>query len=132
VASGAAAVARTVTSSRVARFGTKVGGKVAGVGAVLSGGKIIYEGVTGTYNAHTFVDGGMLAVTLTGIGVTALAVAVAAGVSAPVWVPVAGAVIMIYGIADYAFDVNGQLDQAVGRDSEYKQVWRDLGMGREK
>jgi hypothetical protein len=58
--------------------------------------------------------------------------AVAAGVSAPVWVPVAGAVIMVYGVADYMFDVNGKIDQAIGRDSEYKQVWRELGMGREQ
>lgn len=119
VASGAATVARSITSSRLARFSGRFGGKIGGVGAALSGGKIIYEVSTDNWNAHTFIDSGMLAVTLYGMGVTA--VAVAAGATAPVWVPIAGAVIMVYGILDYAFDVNGKIDQAIGRESKKKK-----------
>lgn len=47
----------------------------------------------------------MLAVTVVGIGVTILARG-----TAPVWVPIAGAVIMIYGVADYFFDVGGDAE----------------------
>ncbi|WP_022822332.1 hypothetical protein [Hymenobacter norwichensis] len=119
VASGAATVARGVTSSRLARFSSRFGGKIGGVGAALSASKIAYELSTDNYNAHTAIDGGMLVVTLVGIGVTASAVA--AGVTAPAWVPIAGAVIMVYGILDYAFDVNGKIDQAVGREDKKKK-----------
>jgi len=123
VASSAATVARSVTNARVARFGSKFGSKIGAAGSVLSIGQILYEGASGTYDAHTFVDGGMLAVTITGLLVTA-------GASAPVWVPIAGAVILVYGVLDYAFDLGGDLDKAVGRDSQLKEVWEYFGMGR--
>jgi hypothetical protein len=115
VASSTARVVRNVTNARLARFGSKFGCKIAGVGSALTFGKIVYEGTTGTWDAHTFVDGGMLAVTITGLLVTAGAVA--AGATAPVWVPIAGAVILVYGVLDYAFDLGGGLDKAIGRNS---------------
>lgn len=119
VASGAARVARTLTSSRLARFSSRFGGKIGAAGMALTGGKIFYEITTDNWDAHTVVDGGMLMVTATGLLVTAGAVA--AGATAPVWVPIAGAVILIYGIADYAFDVGGKIDGAVGRKSK---MWK--------
>ncbi|HLK97685.1 MAG TPA: hypothetical protein VK364_07955 [Hymenobacter sp.] len=125
VASRAAAVARTVTNPHVARFGSKFGTKIGYVGMGLSAAKIGYEYKTNNYDAHTFVDGGMLLVTAGGIIATVIA-----GGTAPVWVPIAGAVILVYGVFDYAFDLNGSLDKAVGRDSQFKDVWKDMGMGR--
>jgi hypothetical protein len=119
VASGAATVARAMTNSRVAQFSSKFGGKITGVGAALSGSKIAYELSTDNYNVHTAIDGGMLIVTLVGIGVAASSVA--AGVTAPVWVPIAGGVIMVYGILDYAFDVNDRIDQVIGREDKKKK-----------
>ena len=126
VASGAAGVLRGMTNAKLAQFGSKFGGKIAGVGTVLSFGKVVYEYNTSTYNAHTFVDVGMLTITITGMLVTAGM----AGATAPVWVPIAGAVILVYGIADYAFDLSGGVDQAIGRDSPFKGAWEKLNMGR--
>ncbi|UOG74201.1 hypothetical protein MTX78_19020 [Hymenobacter tibetensis] len=92
------------------KFGTKLG--YAGVG--LSGAKIIYEVSNDKWNAHTIVDGGILAVTVTGMLVT-----IAAAGTAPVWVPIAGAVILIYGLADYSFDLGGKLDESFGRRTNF-------------
>jgi len=38
--------------------------------------------------------------------------------TAPVWVPISGAVILVYGIADYGFDLGGQ-----HRQSAYREYW---------
>ena len=67
----------------------------------------------------------MLAVTITGTIVPLFA----AG-TAPAWVPVAGTVILVYGLLDYAFDVGSSVDAAVGRDSRLKGMWQEHGMGR--
>ena len=67
----------------------------------------------------------MLAVTITG----AIVPLFAAG-TAPAWVPVAGAVILVYGLLDYGFDVGSSVDAAVGRDSQFRSTWEEFGMGR--
>jgi hypothetical protein len=118
-------VARNVTNARLARFGSKFGSKIGAVGMGLSAAKIGYEVKTNTYNMHTFVDGGMLLVAVGGITATVIA-----GGTAPVWVPIAGVGILVYGVLDYAFDLGGSLDDAVGRDSQFKGAWENLGMGR--
>ena len=46
------------------------------------------------------------------------------------WVPVAGAVVLVYGLLDYGFDVGSSVDAAVGRDSRLKSMWQEHGMGR--
>ncbi|MCF6349480.1 MAG: hypothetical protein L3J23_00415 [Flavobacteriaceae bacterium] len=80
--------------------------KVLGpVGNILSGGTIGYEVISGTWDAHTVVDGGALLV----VG------AVALGFGAPVLV----VGVAIYGILDYAFDISGAIDANFGRDSGF-------------
>ena len=125
VSSGTASVLRSITSSRLAKSSGKLMNKLEGVGIGLSIAKITYEVKTSSYDAHTFVDGGMVVVSIAGIGLTVLA----AG-TAPAWVPVAGAVILVYGLLDYAFDVGSSVDAAVGRDSRLKSMWQEHGMGR--
>lgn len=99
-----------------AKFSSKFGTKLGYGGMGLAAAKITYEASTDKWNAHTFVDGGMLLVTVAGVVATILA-----GGTAPIWVPIAGAVILIYGLADYAFDLGGQLDQSVGR---HTALWK--------
>ena len=110
LASGAARAVRTVAPAKLARLGGKFG-KVAGpVGLGLTFINITIEANTNTWDAHTFVDGAMLVVTAAGL--------VLAGVAASPALAVVGAVIVVYGILDYAFDIGEKvIDPAIGRKS---------------
>lgn len=88
-------------SGGVGKFATKAG--VAG--SILTGGVILYEATTDNWDAHTFVNAGLL------VG----------GVAATVFgAPVVLTGIALYGIADYTFDLSGKIDATVGRNSN---IW---------
>lgn len=74
------------------------------LGNALTAGTIGYEVLTDTWDAHTVVNGCILAVGI---------IAVSAG-SAPIVVGIA-----IYGLLDLVFDVSGGIDDVFGRDSNF-------------
>lgn len=75
------------------------------VRSILTGGVIIYEGLTDNWDAHTFVNVSFL------VGGTT-----ATMVGAPV--VVAG--IALYGIGDYIFDFSEKINSTVGRKTS---IW---------
>ena len=62
----------------------------------------IYEFTTGTWDAHTFVNGALLVVGIAAVSFGAI----------PIVTGVA-----IYGLLDLVFDVGGGIDSLIGRDS---------------
>ncbi len=62
----------------------------------------IYEFATGTWDAHTFVNTGVLIIGITAASFSAIPI-------------VTG--IAIYGLLDLVFDVGGGIDSLIGRDS---------------
>ena len=62
----------------------------------------IYEFATGTWDAHTFVNGGLLVIGF--IAAPLGAVPIVTGIA-------------IYGLLDFVFDVGGGIDSLIGRDS---------------
>ena len=111
LASRSAAVVRGVAPGR--RLGSLLGdaGKIAGpVGMVLTSMSIGMELKNNTWDAHTVINGVLLVVTAAGL--------VLAGTAAAPVLAAAGAVIAIYGVLDFAFDLSGQvIDPAIGRKS---------------
>ena len=85
--------------------------KVLGVaGTALTAGNILYEFSSDNWDAHTIVNTGTLVLTgiaTFGVGVPAIAAAA----------PFILGGIALYGLADYAFDLSGQIDKSVGRKS---------------
>jgi RHS repeat-associated protein len=90
---------------RLAKNTSKIVGSTKGtaIGVLLSGGVAVYEVTTDTWNAHTVVNVGLVAGTI---------VATIGGA------PLVLTGIAVYGVLDYAFDIGGKIDKAVGRDSE--------------
>jgi RHS repeat-associated protein len=82
-------------------------GKLGPAGTLLTVGVIGYEVGTGTWDAHTVVNGTLLIAT--GVATFFAAPAVLAGIVA-------------YGIADYAFDISGAIDANFGRNSG---LWKE-------
>ncbi|HEX8548336.1 MAG TPA: hypothetical protein VF691_15350 [Cytophagaceae bacterium] len=78
----------------------KVVSKLGPVGMGLSGGVIVYELGSDTWNAHTFVNGAILIGT--GIATVYTAPALLTGFA-------------IYGVCDYFFDISGVIDHNFGR-----------------
>lgn len=110
LASRSAALVRAVAPGRAVALTSKFG-KVAGpLGMGLTLMNIGIEVETGAWDAHTVVNGVLLVVTAAGL--------VLAGTAAAPVLAVAGAVIAVYGILDYSFDI-GQtyIDPAIGRKS---------------
>ena len=58
-----------------------------------------------------------------------MGILLAAG-TAPVWIPAAGAVILIYGAGHFSYELGDQLGNSVGRSSQFKEVWEKMGMSR--
>lgn len=86
--------------------------KVLGVaGTALTAGNIVYEVASDNWDAHTVVNTGLLAATAIATFATAPAIVAAA--------PFILTGIAIYGIADYAFDISGAIDQNFGRKSNF-------------
>lgn len=92
---------------KIARRGSKLFKKMRPAGTVLSIGTIGYEVGTDTWDAHTFVDGGLLLAS----GAATLFLA-----SNPVgWAILTG--VAIYGVADFTFGINDAIDDKIGRNS---------------
>ena len=91
------------TTRSWARSGSKIAKRFGPWGLGLSGGMVVYEVGTDTWDAHTFVDGALIIV---GVGLL-----IFGG-----WA-VAGTVVAAYGVADYLFDLGGMWDSGVGRES---------------
>jgi hypothetical protein len=87
-------------SNNAGRFAKTLGP----VGNVVSGGVIGYEFLTGTWDAHTFVNSALLAGGLLVAGTVAAPV-VLTGIAA-------------YGVGDYFFDFSGKIDNSIGRYSK--------------
>jgi hypothetical protein len=77
--------------------------KGTAIGVLLSSGVAVYEFKTDTWDAHTILNVGLVAGTI---------VATIGGA------PLVLTGIAVYGVLDYAFDIGGKIDKAVGRDSE--------------
>ena len=84
----------------------KVVKRLGPVGNLLTGGNILAEVATNTWDAHTVIDVALLTTT------AAVATAAAAPVVAVVAVGTA-----IYGALDYAFDIGDKVDALIGRNS---------------
>lgn len=89
------------------KSGGKLVSKLGPFGTVLSAGVITYEVSTGTWDAHTVVNGALL---------------VGAGVATAFAAPAVLTGIAIYGVADYFFDISGGIDKTIGRNSG---LWGD-------
>ena len=84
----------------------KLVSKLGPVGTVLGGGVIVYEGLSGTWDAHTIVNGGLM------LGAAAATIFAAPAVLTG---------IALYGVGDYFFDFSGGIDNTIGRNSG---IWK--------
>jgi hypothetical protein len=84
----------------------KLVSKLGPVGTVLGGGVILYEGISGTWDAHTLVNTGLM---------------IGAGAATIFAAPAVLTGIALYGVGDYFFDFGGAIDRNVGRHSG---VWK--------
>ncbi len=94
---------------KLARKGSKFAKRMGPVGNILSSATIAYEVTTNTWDAHTIIDGGML---VTG------AVATVFKASNPVGWAILGT-IAVYGVLDATLDINGKIDNELGRNSGF-------------
>jgi RHS repeat-associated protein len=81
---------------------SKLTSKLGPIGTALSIGVIGYELTTDTWNAHTIIDGALL---------------IGAGAAVVFGAPAVLIGIGVYGVLDYAFDISGKVDKAIGRES---------------
>jgi len=92
---------------RIARGASKLAKRAGPLGNILTGATISYELTTNTWDAHTFVDGAMLA---TGVVATVFLASNPVG-----WAILGG--IAVYGVLDVTFGVNDAIDNSIGRNS---------------
>ncbi|PKQ69034.1 hypothetical protein BZG01_01635 [Labilibaculum manganireducens] len=71
---------------------------------IITFGTLLYEYNTDTWDAHSFVNAGLLAVSI--IAVSAASAPIVTGIA-------------IYGLLDLVFDVSGGIDDIFGRDSNF-------------
>ena len=110
LASRAAGVVRTVAPSSLASIARGLGRVAGPAGMGLTFANIVIEARNDKWDAHTLVNGTMLVVSAAGLVFVSAA-------ATPVFA-VAGTVIVIYGVADYAFDIGENIiDPAIGRKS---------------
>lgn len=110
LASRAAGAVRAVAPASLAQMVGKISKAAGPAGQLLTLANIAIEIKNGDVDAHTYVNGAMLLVSVAGL-------AFASTAAAPILVA-AGTVIAIYGVADFAFDIGeGIIDPAIGKKS---------------
>ena len=93
--------------------GTKFGKYAGPAGTLLSAGMVWYEIENNKWDAHTIVDGAMVAVAGTILIIAAVTTAPVTGTAAAILMGFAA-----YGVIDYTLDASGWLDTNFGRKSE--------------